>query len=78
MPVLGALADVTTIPIEGLAITAALGASLAFMLPVGTPPNAMVFATGRVRSKDMALTGLILNVLSIVIITIVVHVVRAL
>ncbi len=45
------------------AITTALAASMAFMLPVSTPPNALVFGTGYVRLKDMARTGLVLDVL---------------
>ena len=51
-------------------IPAALAATCAFMLPVGTPPNAIVFGTGAVRIADMARGGAVLNVLGIVLITI--------
>jgi sodium-dependent dicarboxylate transporter 2/3/5 len=46
-----------------LAIATALAASMAFMLPVATPPNALVYATGRIRLMDMVKAGLILDVL---------------
>lgn len=72
MPLIGAIAKSTGAPLAPLAVAAALGASLAFMLPVGTPPNAMAFATGHVRSGDMMKAGLILNLASIVVITLVV------
>ena len=39
------------------------------MLPVGTPPNAMVYATGQVSPRDMARVGLLLNVIAIAVVT---------
>jgi len=47
--------------------------SFAFMLPVATPPNIVVFATGRISIKDLASTGIIMNVLSICLISAVVY-----
>ncbi len=44
-----------------LAISAAVAASMAFMLPVATPPNALVFSTGHVHLRDMVRGGLILD-----------------
>jgi sodium-dependent dicarboxylate transporter 2/3/5 len=46
-----------------LSIAAAVGASMAFMLPVATPPNALVYGTGFVSIKDMLKTGVILDML---------------
>jgi sodium-dependent dicarboxylate transporter 2/3/5 len=39
------------------------------MLPVATPPNALVFATGHVRVIDMVRAGLLMNVISIVLVS---------
>lgn len=50
-------------------IPATLASSLAFMLPTATPPNAIIFATGRVSIESMMKTGFLLNFLGIVIIT---------
>jgi sodium-dependent dicarboxylate transporter 2/3/5 len=52
-----------------LAVPLTLAASLAFMLPVGTPPNALVFSTGRLSVADMARAGLVANLLATVVIT---------
>ncbi|MBE7560073.1 SLC13/DASS family transporter [bacterium] len=54
-------------------IPAALSASFAFMLPVATPPNAIIFGTERVRIADMARAGLVLNLLGAVLITLAIH-----
>ena len=42
-----------------------LAANCAFMLPVATPPNALVYGTGYIDQKDMLKTGMILNIFSI-------------
>ncbi len=52
-----------------LVIPAGIAASCAFMLPVATPPNAIVFGTGKVSIPQMSRPGLYLNVLGIVLIT---------
>jgi sodium-dependent dicarboxylate transporter 2/3/5 len=46
-----------------ISIAAAVAASMAFMLPVATPPNALVYGTGYVSIKDMLKTGVILDML---------------
>jgi sodium-dependent dicarboxylate transporter 2/3/5 len=46
-----------------LAVATALAASMAFMLPVATPPNALVYSTGYVQLKDMVRGGLVLDLL---------------
>jgi sodium-dependent dicarboxylate transporter 2/3/5 len=69
MPVLAATAAATGAPPGMLLTAAALAASCAFMLPVATPPNAIVFASGQVSIPQMARAGLGLNLLAIVVIT---------
>ena len=69
IPVLGGVAlgigaDATT-----LLIPAALAATCAFMLPVGTPPNAIVFGSGVVTIGQMVRGGVVLNVVGVVLIT---------
>jgi sodium-dependent dicarboxylate transporter 2/3/5 len=56
-----------------LMIAATLSASMAFMMPVGTPPNTIVFASKRLRISDMAKTGFALNIISVIIIAILVY-----
>jgi sodium-dependent dicarboxylate transporter 2/3/5 len=46
-----------------------IAASCAFMMPMSTPPNAIVFSSGHIRIADMAKTGLILNLVSVILIT---------
>ena len=48
----------------GLMVGAAVAASCAFMLPVATPPNAVVFGSGYLRISDMVAKGFIMNVFS--------------
>lgn len=50
----------------GLPVT--LGASMAFMFPIATPPNAIVFSSGQMKVKDMMKAGLALNIVSILLI----------
>jgi sodium-dependent dicarboxylate transporter 2/3/5 len=52
-----------------LVIPIALAASCGFMLPVATPPNAMVFATGRIRQADMLRAGVALDLVSLAAVT---------
>lgn len=52
-----------------LMVPATMSASCAFMMPVATPPNAIIFGTGRVRIWQMAKTGLLLNLIGVVVIT---------
>jgi len=52
-----------------LAVPAAMGASCAFMLPVATPPNAIVYGSGKISIPEMSKAGLWLNIVFIVILT---------
>lgn len=68
IPVVGVFAQQTGLPLLPLAMSLTLGASLAFMMPVGTPPNAIVFGSGYLKIKQMIRFGFLLNVLSLVLI----------
>ncbi len=56
-----------------LVVPAAIGASCAFMMPVATPPNAIVFASGHIRIQQMARAGIWLNILSIIVVTVITY-----
>ena len=70
LPTLLALAEPLHLDPRMLFVPATLAASAGFMLPVGTPPNAIVFSTGRIPSGEMARRGLILNLVGVPILTI--------
>jgi len=69
IPVLGGVAVGINADPMTLLIPAAFAATCAFMLPVGTPPNAIVFGTGAVTIVQMARGGFVLNLVGIVLIT---------
>lgn len=54
-----------------LVIPSTIASSCAFMMPISTPPNAIVFASGHIRMKDMMRAGILLNILSVIILVIV-------
>jgi len=54
-------------------VGATLAASCAFMLPVATPPNAVVFGSGFLQMKDMVKAGFWLNIFSILIVSLLVY-----
>ena len=70
MPLMVGVADGLGLAALPLMVTAALAASMAFMLPVATPPNAIVFGSRRIRSMEMARAGFWLNLLAITLISI--------
>lgn len=57
------------LPKEVLVMIIGIGASCAFMLPVATPPNAIVMGTGHIRQKDMMQVGFVLNLVAIAVVT---------
>ena len=73
LPILAGIAISTNIHPLLLMIPATLSASMAFMLPVATPPNAIVFGTSRVRMSQMARTGLIMNLYAAVVTTLMMY-----
>ncbi len=64
LPVAHAAAPVLGINPIAAVVTVALASSLSFMLPAGTPPNALAFSTGRVRMSQMVKAGVLLNLVS--------------
>ena len=73
LPVLASLAYEIGVHPFGIMIGAAVAASCAFMLPVATPPNAIVFGSGYLKIPDMVSRGIILNVFSIILIAVMVY-----
>jgi len=71
LPVMGAIAIQAGIPPLFLTVPITIAASCAFMLPVATPPNAIVFATGQITIPQMVRAGIVLNLICIVIVTLV-------
>jgi sodium-dependent dicarboxylate transporter 2/3/5 len=68
-PVVAGMAKALNIDALQLGMAMTLGASCASMLPMGTPPNAIVFASGRLKLKHMTTTGFIMNIISAISIT---------
>ena len=73
LPVLAAIGLEMNIDPLILMISATMAASCAFMLPVATPPNAIVFGSGYLRIPDMIKKGFWLNIISIILISFMVY-----
>jgi len=69
LPILGPVALSLELSPLYLVVPAALAASLGFMMPVGTPPNAIVFASGQLQIRDMIRAGVVLNIFGVLLIT---------
>ncbi len=78
MPVLAALALALNVHPFILMMPAAMAANCAFMLPVGTPPNAIIFATGKITIPEMVKAGFWINMFAIVMIVAAMYVVMPL
>lgn len=68
IPVVAAFALKSDYSIIQLCVPVTMAASCAFMLPVGTPPNAIVFSTGQLKISQMAKIGFVLNIAAILIV----------
>ncbi|MDA1477836.1 SLC13 family permease [Bacillus changyiensis] len=68
LPVLSSLAIALHVHPYALMIPAAMAANCAFMLPVGTPPNAIIFASGKIKIREMVSTGFMINIFTLIII----------
>jgi sodium-dependent dicarboxylate transporter 2/3/5 len=73
LPVLAGLSVTINIHPLLFMLPATISASMAFMLPVATPPNAIVFGSGRIKVIDMARTGFLLNLIGALITTLVTY-----
>ncbi|MBP8876081.1 SLC13 family permease [Uruburuella suis] len=65
VPIFASIATQMGLPKEVLVFVIGIGASCAFMLPVATPPNAIVFGTGLIKQREMMRVGILLNILCI-------------
>ncbi|AVL71465.1 SLC13 family permease [Oligella urethralis] len=65
VPVFAGVATQMNMPPEVLVLVIGIGASCAFMLPVATPPNAIVFGSGLIHQREMIRAGMVLNVLCV-------------
>ncbi len=68
LPILAGLSIALEINPMILMIPATISCSTAFMLPVATPPNAIVFGSGYIRIKDMVKIGLVMNFVGLLLI----------
>lgn len=73
LPVVGGVATGLDIMPLYVCVPVTLAASCAFMLPMSTPPNAIVFASGHLRISDMAKAGIVLNLITIVLVAVLVE-----
>ncbi|MEO0471732.1 MAG: SLC13 family permease, partial [Bacteroidota bacterium] len=67
IPVIAGIAIGLDSPILHMVIPVTLASSCAFMLPMSTPPNAIVFASGHIRVYQMARAGILLNIISVLL-----------
>ncbi|WP_106496604.1 SLC13 family permease [Lentibacillus sp. Marseille-P4043] len=72
-PIMASLAIALGVHPYTVMVAASVAASCAFMLPVATPPNAVVFGSGYLRIPDMAKAGFALNILGIILVTLAVY-----
>ncbi|MGL5842468.1 MAG: SLC13 family permease [Aeromonas hydrophila] len=75
IPLFASVAEALGVSPVVMTVLIAIGASCAFMLPVATPPNAIVFASGHIRQPEMIKAGLGLNVVFTILLAILAYVV---
>ena len=69
MPILASVAITAGLSLESIMVPAAMTASCAFMLPVATAPNSIVFGSGLITSARMAREGLLLNLTGVIVVS---------
>lgn len=70
IPIFASVAQALGMPPSLLVIIIGIGASCAFMLPVATPPNAIVYGTGEIKQSEMIRVGMWLNIMCVIVISI--------
>lgn len=70
LPILAAVAVGLRVHPMLLMVPATISASCAFMMPVATPPNAIVFGSNRLRISEMARAGLLINLIGVVLVSV--------
>lgn len=73
VPLVVGIAIGMDVPILEMVIPVTLASSCAFMLPMATPPNAIVFASGHIKVAQMARIGVVLNVVSVALLIVIAH-----
>ena len=73
LPIMASVAVAAQLNPLLLMMTATLSASMAFMLPVATPPNTIVFASERIRIIDMAKIGIVMNLVGVIVISLLIY-----
>ena len=73
LPIILGINQALELPMLYLAMPVTLAASCAFMMPISTPPNAVIFSSGYIKMIDMIKKGFILNVISIIVISLMCH-----
>ena len=74
LPILASLSKEIGVNPLAIMVPATLSVSLAFMLPVGTPPNAIVFGSKRLNVWDMVKAGFLLNIIGIIAVTVLAYI----
>jgi len=74
VPVVAQFAVNTSVDILQFCLPITLASSCAFMLPVGTPPNAVIFSSGQLSIQEMAKYGFVLNIIGVIVITLLIGV----
>jgi len=73
LPIIAPIALVLDVHPFTLMVGITIAASCAFMLPVATPPNAIVFGSGYLKIPDMMRTGILMNIISVILITLITY-----
>lgn len=73
LPIVGSVAAALSMEPLWLLLPMTMGASCAFMMPAGTPPSAITFSSGYYTIRDMAKTGLVMNLIGVLLISVMVY-----